>query len=90
MYKLSRWRIVKQDESDGDPEFTMTIRLGGKLTSYWKTNKTKFWKWRGVCKAYKNPISKFDVGHMSFENRRKACRAHVISITRSGMVGCMD
>jgi hypothetical protein len=27
---------------------------------------------------------------MSFENRRKACGAQVISTTRSGMVGCMD
>jgi hypothetical protein len=45
-------RIVKQDESDGDPEFTVTIRLGGKLTSYWKTIKRQFWKWKRTCKVY--------------------------------------
>jgi hypothetical protein len=27
---------------------------------------------------------------MSFENKGKACEAHVVSITRSGMAGCMD
>jgi hypothetical protein len=31
IYKLWRWRIVKQDESDGDPKFTTIIGLGGKL-----------------------------------------------------------
>jgi hypothetical protein len=34
--------------------------------------------------AYKNPISESNVGHMSFENRRKACEAHVVFTTRSG------
>ncbi len=68
----------------------MTTRLGGKATSYWKWNRRKSWKWGGVCRAYKNPISEYDVGQMSFENRRKACGAQVISTTRSGMVGCMD
>ncbi len=90
IYKLLGWRIMKQDESDGDSEFTMTIRLGGKLASYWKTNRRKFWKWRGICRAYKNPISESYVGKMSFENKGKACEAHVVSITRSGMAGCMD
>jgi hypothetical protein len=41
-------------------------------------------------KAYKNPISEFDVGHTSFENERKACGAQVISTTRGGMAGHMD
>ncbi len=27
IYRRWRWRIVKQDEMDGDPEFTMTIDL---------------------------------------------------------------
>jgi hypothetical protein len=75
---------------DGDPEFTVTIGLGGKSASYWKSNKIQFWKWRGICRAYKNPILESDVGHMNFENRRKACKAHVVSTTRSGMVGRMD
>jgi hypothetical protein len=34
IYRLWRRRIVKQDEFDGDPKFTTTIRIGGKLTSY--------------------------------------------------------
>jgi hypothetical protein len=32
--------------------------------------------------AYRNPISKSNVGHMSFENKGRACGAHVISTTR--------
>jgi len=27
---------------------------------------------------------------MSFENKEKAWEAHVVSTTRSGMMGCMD
>jgi hypothetical protein len=57
IYKLWKWRIVKQDESNGEPKFTTTIGLGGKLASYWKTNRRQFWKWKGICKAYKNFIS---------------------------------
>jgi hypothetical protein len=34
IYKLWIRRIVKQYESNGDPEFIMTIRLGDKSTSY--------------------------------------------------------
>jgi hypothetical protein len=34
--------------------------------------------------AYRNPISKFDVGYMSSENKGKAYMAHVISTTRGG------
>jgi hypothetical protein len=41
-------------------------------------------------RAYKNSISKSNVGHMSFENKRKACGAQVISTTRGGMAGHMD
>jgi hypothetical protein len=37
-----------------------------------------------------NPLSKSNIGHMSFENRRKAYRAHDVSTTRSGMAGHMD
>ncbi len=73
---------MKQDEPDGDLEFILIIRLGGKSVSYRK--------WRRVCKAYKNPISKSNVGHMSFENGGKACEARVISTTKSGMVKHMD
>jgi len=54
--------IVKQNELDGDLEFTMTIGLGGKSTIYKKSNKIQNWKWKGVCKAYRNSISKFNVG----------------------------
>ncbi len=63
---------MKQNEWDGDPKFITTIGLGGKLAIYWKSNKRKFWKWRGVCKAYKNPISKSNVGQTSSTNRGKA------------------
>ncbi len=31
--------------------------------------------------------SKFENGQITFKNREKACGAHVISTTRSGMVG---
>jgi hypothetical protein len=62
IYRLWRWRIVKQDESDGDLEFIATIGLGSKLVSYWKTNIKESWKWRGICRAYKKPISESDVG----------------------------
>jgi hypothetical protein len=32
----------------------------------------------------------FDVGQMSFENRKKTCEAHVVFTIKSGMTGCMD
>jgi hypothetical protein len=34
IYKLWRWRIMKQEESDGDPEFTTIIGFRGKLSSH--------------------------------------------------------
>jgi hypothetical protein len=39
----------------------------------------QFRKWKGVCMAYKNPILESDVGQTSFENKRKAYKAHVVS-----------
>ncbi len=90
IYRLWRWRIVKQDESNGDPKFTLTIGLGGKSTSYWKTNRWKFWKWGGICKAYRNPISQYDVERTSFDNKGKAYMAHVVSTTRGGTVWSVD
>jgi hypothetical protein len=39
IYRLWKGRIVKQDESNGDLEFTMTIGLGGNLASFWKSNR---------------------------------------------------
>ncbi len=72
IYKLWRQRIVKQDESDGDPKFIMTIKVRCKLTSYWKSDRRQSWKWRGIYKAYRNPILKFDVGQTSDENTGKA------------------
>jgi hypothetical protein len=74
---------MKQDESDADLKFITTIGFGGKLTSYWKSENKQFWKWRGVYKAYKNTILESNVGQTSFENKRKACEAHVISTIRS-------
>ncbi len=90
IYRLWRQRIVKQDESDSDPEFITTIGLGWKLASYWKTNWRQFWKWRRLYKAYKNPISKFDVGQMNYGSRGKTCKAHVVSTTRGGTTWSMD
>jgi len=81
---------VKQNESNGDPEFTMPIGFGGKPTSYWNINKRQSWKWRGICRAYRNSILKFDVGQMSFKNRGKACGAQVVSTTRGGTVWNVD
>jgi len=66
---------VKQDELDSDSEFIMTIRLGGKSSSHWKINTKQSWKWRGICKAYRNPISKSYVGQMSSKNRGKTYKA---------------
>jgi hypothetical protein len=53
---------MKQDELDGSSKFIVTIGLGGKASSHWKMNKKQSWKWSGTCKAYKNPISKSNVG----------------------------
>jgi hypothetical protein len=61
---------VKQDQSNCGIKFIITIRLGGK-----STNRRQSSKWKGICKDYKNPISKFDVGKTSFENKRKTYRA---------------
>jgi len=81
---------VKQDESDGDPKFIAAIGLGGKSMSYWKPDKKQSWKWRRVCRAYKNPISEFNVGQMNSKNKRKACGAHIVSNTRGGTTRHMD
>jgi hypothetical protein len=42
IYRFWRKRIVKQDESDGDLEFTTAIGFGGKLLNYWTRNKDNF------------------------------------------------
>jgi hypothetical protein len=89
-YRLWKWRIVKQNESDGVPKFTTTIELGGKSTSYWKLDKRKSWKWRRICRAYKSHILEFDVGQTNVENKEKAYGAHVICTTKSGMARHMD
>jgi hypothetical protein len=44
IYKLRRQIILKQDESNGEPKSTVTIKLGGKSTSFWKTSKRQFFK----------------------------------------------
>jgi hypothetical protein len=81
---------MKQDESNGDLKFTATIGIGGNSTSYWKSDRIKSWKWRGICRAYKNPISEFDVRQTSFENKRKAWGEHVIFTTRNGTAWRID
>ncbi len=43
IYRLWRWKLVKQNELDGDSKFTTTIGLGGKSVSYWKINKRQSW-----------------------------------------------
>ncbi len=87
---LWKRRVVKQDESNGDPEFIATIGLEGKLIIYWNIDKRQSWKWIKVCKAFKNPILEFNVGNTSFENKGKAYGAQVISTTRGGMTWSMD
>ncbi len=47
-------------------------------------------KWRGVCKAYKNPILESDVGKTNFDNKWKICKAHVVSTTKGGTSWSMD
>jgi hypothetical protein len=81
---------VKQDESNNDSKFTSTIGLGGKSSNHWKINRRQSWKWRRVCRAYTNPILKFDVGLMSSKKRRKTWKAQVVSTTISGMTWSMD
>ncbi len=66
---------MKQDELDGDSKFSSTIGLGGKSTSYWKTYRIQSLKWRGVCMAYKNAISKCDVGQTNFNDIKKTYMA---------------
>jgi hypothetical protein len=68
----------------------MTIGLGGKSTSYWRSDIRQYWRWRGGCKAYKNPTLESNVRQMSVENGGKACGAQVVSTTRSGMARHMD
>jgi hypothetical protein len=38
-----------------------------------------------MCENYTNPISKYDVGQMSSKNKKKPCKAQVISTTRGGI-----
>ncbi len=47
---------MKQDESNGDPKFTIAIGFKSKSLSYRMRNKRQSWKWKGVCENYKNPI----------------------------------
>ncbi len=75
IYKTWRQRIVKQDESNGDLEFIMTIGFGGKSSSRWKTNKRQYWKCRGVCRAFRNPILESNVGQTNFENIRNGMKS---------------
>jgi hypothetical protein len=67
-YRFWRWRIMKQDEWVGNLEVIVTIGLGSKSSNHWKTNKKQSWKWKGIYKAYKNPILEYDVGQMNFDN----------------------
>ncbi len=66
---------MNQNESNGGPKFITTIGLRGKLASYWKTNKRQSWKWKGVCRACRNPILESSVGQMGYENIGKTCKA---------------
>ncbi len=68
---------MKQDESNNDLKFTMSIGFGGKSSSHWTRNKRQFWKWTGICGNCKSPISKFDVGQTNSKNKRKTCKAQL-------------
>jgi hypothetical protein len=69
---------MKQDESDGDSKFTITIGLGGKLANYWKTNKKNLENGKEYAQLTKTPyqnlmlnkwvlkIEEIFVGHKSF------------------------
>jgi len=35
--------------------------------------------WKGVCRAYKNPISESSARQTSFWNKRKTWKAHIVS-----------
>ncbi len=62
---------MKQDELDGNSKFIVAIGFGGKLASYWKTNKKQSWKWKGICRAYKNPMLESNVRQTSSKNKGK-------------------
>ncbi len=81
---------MKEDELNGDLEFIVEIRFGGKSSRSWKTNKSQSWKWKEVCGNYKNPILEFDVRQTSYENNRKTYKTHVVSTTKGGKVWSMD
>jgi hypothetical protein len=98
IYWLWTWKIVKQDESDGDLKFTTTIGLGGKSASYWKTNIRQSWKCKGVCRAYRNPISNLmlntqvlkieerPMGHMSFLPQEVVRRKYGLGVFKEGII----
>ncbi len=90
IYRFWTLKIAKQDESNGESKFRVTIGFRGKLASYWKKDRIQFQKWRGVCRAYNNPILEYHVREMNFDNIGKACGAQIIFTTRSGMVGRED
>ncbi len=46
---------MKQDESDGDSEFIVTIELGGKSANYWKINKRQSWNGEEYVGLIKTP-----------------------------------
>jgi hypothetical protein len=81
---------VKQDESNNDSKFTSIIGLGGNSSNHWKINRRQSWKWKGICRAYTNPILKFDIGLMSSKKRGKTWKAQVVSTTINGMTWSMD
>ncbi len=85
------WSTNFEDEGLWNKKNQMvTIKFGTKLSNHWKINKKYPWKWRRVCKAYKNAILESNVGQMNFENKGETCMTHVVSITRSGMAWSMD
>jgi hypothetical protein len=55
IYKLWRRKIMKEDESDGDLEFTTTIGLKGKSANYWKSNKDNLENGEEYARLIKTP-----------------------------------
>jgi hypothetical protein len=59
--RISKWsidfedKIMKQDESNGDSEFTATIGLEGKWANYWNQTKNKLENGEEYARLIKTP-----------------------------------
>ncbi len=55
IYRLCKQRIVKQNESNGNLKFIMTIGLKGISSSYWKMNQRQFQNGKEYARLIETP-----------------------------------